>query len=632
MTSPVVSEKSPRIPLRARAEAANRPQRKLTVMVSLDVADSMRLMRDDENAALRDLAEIRRLVAAPLLKRHRGVLFKEMGDGGLIEFISVEDAVRFALDFQEAMSVRNESADRPIQFRAAVALADVVVEGRERYGAAVGFVVHLQEAAPAGGVALTHSVRWQLSEQLASRFRRTETRRIKGQHELFEVWIKAPEEFPEGFAAPSSPLSAPIAGELRARDDRPVLVVTPFANHTGDAASQPMVDGLVHEVTRTLSQARDYDVIGPAAMKDAPTGVDTRLMAMEIGARYVLSGDVRMSGTRVRVGAQLAEAHARAVLWSDRFEGDASDAFALEDEVASSVAGALHTAIRGAEIARSQRKRADRLTPQDHILLALPKFWSHQREDNEAAIAHLDEALADAPRHALALAFKGWCLAQTVTYLWSQDVEQDRARALACANEAARLESDDALAMTAIGATHTILEVDQARALAFIDRALARDPHLAWAWLRAGYAHAYAGDPCKGLRCFERALALSPFDPMRFNIFAGIGIAHFLLANYSEAREFAERSLDHRPGMVWVNRLLATSAAHAGDLPAARAAAGRLLAENPRLTLSAVRDAIHNLAPRDLERYLDGLRIAGLPADESERPAAKVLAFAGRRC
>ncbi|WP_342360046.1 adenylate/guanylate cyclase domain-containing protein [Terrarubrum flagellatum] len=607
-----------------------RPQRKLTAMVSVDVADSSRRMQDNESETLRELARIRKQVAGPLLRKFRGDMFKTMGDGGLIEFMSVEDAVCFTLEFQEAMARRNGGAANPIRFRAGIALADVLVEGDDRFGWAIGFLVHLQQIAPPGGVVLTHSVRWQLAKSVAARFTRAETRRIKGVDELMEVWIHAPDGMPDSVQPPSSPLSTPIIVPRRCSADKPVLVILPFSNLTGDPARAALIDGVVDELTRSLAHAAEFSVMAAdGALGRAGGAIDPRFLAMEVGARYVLSGALRASGERVRVGVQLIEAHTRAVLWSDRFEGELDDVFALEDHIATSIAGALHTVVRSAEIARAERKGTAQLTPQDHIHRAMPRFWAHRREDNDAAIAELNAALEAAPRHALALALKGWCLSQKVTYIWSEDIARDKAEALRCADQAAALDSDDAMALTAIGATYTILEVSQTRALSFINRALARDPHLAWAWLRAGYAHAYNGDPREGVRCLEQALALSPFDPIKFNIFAGLGVCHFLLANYSEAEECAARALEHKPGMVWANRLLATSAAHAGDLAVARQAVEGLLGETSGLTVEDVGDAIHNLAGRDLERYLDGLRMAGLPERAPRR--SNVLSFDQRR-
>jgi adenylate cyclase len=251
----------------------------------------------------------------------------------------------------------------------------------------------------------------------------------------------------------------------------------------------------------------------------------------------------------------------------------------------------------------------------DLTLRAMPYFWTHRREDNNTALALLDEALALDARYGLALGLKGWCLSQQVTYLWSDNPARDKAFALGFAERAAQTTEPDPLVFTTIGATLSILQVDQARALVFIERALALDPTFAWAWTRQGYALAYSGRPAEGLKSLEHAIVLSPDDPVMFNAYAGIATCHFLLADYAECVRWVQKSLNDRPGMVWANRLLATAAAHAGDLDLARLAVQRLLAAHPDLTIRQVVGAIHNIDGSYLDRYVHGLRLAGLPED-----------------
>src|SRR6185312_13756833 len=251
-------------------------------------------------------------------------------------------------------------------------------------------------------------------------------------------------------------------------------------------------------------------------------------------------------------------------------------------------AGALHPALRRAEIERAQRTCDTGTGPSrahDLVLRALPYFWAHQREDNAKALRLLDEALAIDPRYGLALGLKGWCLSQQVTYLWSDNIARDKAFGLGFAERAAHTAEPDPMVFTTIGATLSILQVDQSRALVFIERALALDSTFAWAWTRRGYALAYSGRPAEGLVSLERALTLSPDDPVLFNVYAGMATCHFLLGNYAETVRLTQKSLNDRPGMVWANRLLATAAAHAGDLDLARAAAQRLMDAHPHLTI-----------------------------------------------
>src|SRR5689334_17119533 len=169
-----------------------RAPRRLSVLASLDVAGYTRLVEEDERGTLAALATLRRKVLRPTLEEHGGDMFKTMGDGALIEFQSVESAVEWAIAFQSLMADANRCRDKPNAVRIGVALADIFVEGNDRFGAAVGFVVRLQQAAPAGGIAITHSVRWQLVRSLAAEFERTEWVELKGMDQEFEVWLWLP--------------------------------------------------------------------------------------------------------------------------------------------------------------------------------------------------------------------------------------------------------------------------------------------------------------------------------------------------------------------------------------------------------------------------------------------------------
>ena len=260
-----------------------RAPRKLTVLASLDVAGYTRLVEGDERGTLVDLARIRRNILKPSAKKHFGNLFKTMGDGALVEFPSVEDGVEWAIDFQTAMAKFNElRAGPPIRARLGVALADVFVQGDDRFGAAVGFVVRLQEVAPPGGVAITHSVRWQLVKNLAAHFTTSEWVELKGKKdELFEVWLwtgappdRDADPLPAGYGyrkrsagtpwpADATATMAPAAADVAPRVSQPSIVVLPFDNMSGDADRR-------HDDRRDRRGDHGLPVAGPGLHGDRP--------------------------------------------------------------------------------------------------------------------------------------------------------------------------------------------------------------------------------------------------------------------------------------------------------------------------------------------------------------------------
>ncbi|MGK9169376.1 CadC-family transcriptional regulator [Inquilinus limosus] len=588
-----------------------RAQRRLTVIVSLDVAGFTRLVQEDERATLAALAAIRRELLGAKLQARNGHVFKTMGDGVLIEFSSIEDAVSWTVEFQEAMAARNaRRPGRPILVRAGIGLADVFVEGEDRFGAAVAFVVRLQQVAPPGGIAITHSVRWQLGKALATPFVRVMTT-LKDIAEPMEVWVWGP----PGTTPPEAEGPAGVASALD-DDDLPSIVVLPFDNLSGDPAVSALAEGAVEEITATLSRIRDFTVIArhsAEAYRAAGRPMDPREIARTLKVRYLLEGSVRKSGDRVRITAQLVEAASALHLWSGRFDGTVDEMFDLQDRIAEGVAGALHPSIRAAEITLALRKRPDSLAAYDLMLRALPHLWAHRKSENSEAIRLLGEALRLDPGYSRAAALAAWAHGQQVTYNWSSNFAAERATGDRLIKQASEGAQDDATALSALATATMLLFGDVARAEQFVDRALALDPNHAWAWTRRGFLHVYRGDPGAGRPCFERAIRLSPLDPFSFNCFIGLGLTAFAEGRPEEAAGWTRKALHQKPAATWMFRDLATFLAHAGQIEAARGALAQFTASRPGITLSTVADALHYFEPGLLRRYLDGLRRAGLP-------------------
>ena len=604
-----------------------RAPRKLTVLASLDVAGYTRLVEREERETLLALARLRRNVLRPSVYRHSGNLFKTMGDGALVEFQSVEDGVEWALAFQAHMAEFNAlRVGDPIRVRVGVGLADVFVRGEDRFGAAVGFVVRLQEAAPPGGIAITHSVRWQLTKPLAGRFAETQWIAMKGKEdEQFEIWVwrddaasdsDAPLKAGVGYRRRQepAPMPAPREPARSAEDGQASIVVLPFDNMSGDPAATSIVDGIVEEITATLSRVRDFTVIARnSAYAYKGRAVDIREIARDLGVRYVLEGSLRKVGDRVRVTAQLIDANTGTHLWADRYDGVLDNLFDFEDEIASRVTGALRPSIWDAEIARARRKRPENMAAYDLVLRALPHLWAHRREDNAEAIRLLDEAMARDPSYARAAAIAAWARAQHVVYNWTDDIGAVRAEGSRLIALAAPTVGDDPTALCALSTATMLLFGDLDGARHYVDRALALDPNNAWAWTRHGFLLAYRGEPEEAQKSFEKALTLSPLDPFSFNGFIGMGFAKFAAGRPAEAVQWAERGIREKVGMTWAYRDLAAYHGAAGNPQAAADSLARFVAVRPDVNGTKLREALRFMEANTLERYLAGLRAAGLP-------------------
>ena len=603
-----------------------RAPRRLTVLASLDVAGYTRLIERDERGTLFELARVRRAVLRPTVAAHGGNIFKTMGDGALVEFGSVEDAVEWAIAFQTSMAERNAGkGEEAIEVRVGVALADVFVQGNDRFGAAVGFVVRLQQATPPGGIAITHSVRWQLVKTLAAQFERTEWVELKGMDQEFEVWLWTR---PDAVAADlqttsygqrprGGPEAAKPAAELPPAEASgpPSIAVLAFDNMSGDPAVSSMIDGIVEEITATLSRVRDFSVVARnSAYAYKGRAVDVREIARDLNVRYVLEGSLRKAGDRVRVTAQLIDAGTGAHLWADRYDGVLDNLFDFEDEIAQRVAGAIRPSIRSAEIALARRKHPESLAAYDLALKALPHLWAHRREDNAEAVVYLDRALELDPGYGRALALAAWAHAQHVVYSWTADLAKERAIGAELIERASRTVDDDPTALSALATALMLLPGDLDRAEHVVTRALALDPNFAWAWTRRGFLHVYRGNGAAGIACFEKAIALSPLDQFAFNSYIGLGLGTFAEGRAADAARWTERAMHEKPGMTWAYRDLAAFLAEAGETKRAREAIDSLLAGRPGLTVSDVGKALFFIERRLLDRYLAGLTAAGLPA------------------
>lgn len=419
--------------------------------------------------------------------------------------------------------------------------------------------------------------------------------------------------------APTPPLVPPAApakaadGPQATGAGQPSVVVMPF-DDLGGSDDDVFADGVVEEITSALSRIKEFFVIArQSAFTYKGRFVDVREVGRDLGVRYAVEGTVRRGGERVRITVQLVESESGRQLWAERYEGDRSELFDLQDRIASQVAGAINPSIRASEIERARRKPPENLQAYDLTLRALPHFWSHRQEDNAQALALFEQALAKDPDYGVALALKAWCHAQQSCYLWVEDPAGERAKAIETAGRAARQVQDHATALTAIGAAYSMTTTDQERAGSFIERALTIDPNNAWAWMRAGWMKAIYNQIDGALECFERALALSPHDPFTFNIYFGMAVAHADRGDNRKAAELVEKGLRAGPGVTWAFRALASYYAQAGETEKAAAAIAEFRRHNPGITIAKLRAGVPPSMLLSNPQYLEGMRKAGIP-------------------
>ncbi len=584
-------------------------ERKLAAILSADVAGYSRLAALDEEGTLGALDVCRKRIFE-LVDEHGGRIFGSAGDGFVAEFPSAVRAVRCAVDIQRRLFALRADfpPDRRLEFRIGVNLGDVVVSGDDLLGDGVNIAARVQEIATPSGICISGSVREHLDGKVPFALTSLGERSLKNiPRPIFIFRVDWQEEAPtEGGMVPLPTFSA------RRGKDQPSIVVMPFDNLSGQG-DEYFVDGVVEEITAALSRVRDFFVIArQTAFTYKGRFVDVREVGRELGVNYVVEGTVRRGGERLRISVQLVDAETRTQSWSDRYEGAIEDMFEFQDRIAAQVAGAIRPAIRDAEIELARRKPPASLRAYDLVMRAFPNLWGRRKDTNNQAIELLRQAISIDQGYGRAHALLAWCHASSASYLWTDrpEHELDQARA---AIEAAGSISDDPTALTAAGAAISICG-DQERAATFIEKALALDPNNAWAWARLGWVAIFTDEAARATERFQRAMTLSPRDPLGFNMRLGMAFSMAMQGSLAQAITIAHDVVNSYPDVTWSYRHLAAWSAMSGDLKTARWAAEKLLAAEPAFTIERyLALPWFQKISQWQQQMAEGLRQAGLP-------------------
>jgi adenylate cyclase len=572
--------------------------RRLAAILAADVAGYSRLMGADEEGTLARLKALRSELVDPKIAEHHGRLVKTTGDGLLIEFASVVDAVRCAVSVQQAIPARNTGVEtnNRIELRIGINLGDVIVEGDDLYGDGVNIAARIEALADAGGVFISNTVYDQVRDRLALVFEDLGEQQVKNIARPVRVYRvrDAGAKSPPASATPALPLP-----------DKPSIAVLPFQNMSGDPEQEYFVDGMVEEIITALSRIRWLFVIARnSSFTYKGQAVDVKQVGRELGVRYVLEGSVRRAGNRVRITGQLIDATSDAHLWADRFDGSLEDVFELQDRVAASVAGVIEPALQAAEIARAVGRPTADLTAYDLYLRAYAMTLSSANEIPEA-LRLLEQAIAREPRYGPALAWAAHCCIRLVTDGRSQDPAADRLKGAGFARRALQVAGDDPVILANVALALAGFGEDIAAMMTLVDRALALNPSFARGWSISGTLRNWAGQPDIAIEHVENSLRLSPRARIGTSL-AVLGAAHFLSRRFAEAVPKLLLAIQEDPSFPQSYRYLAACYAHMGRLDEAHAIVARLRAITPLVIPTAV--PLRN--PEDREFYLSGLRLA----------------------
>lgn len=576
-------------------------ERRLAAILAADVVGYSRMMADDEVGTHARLKALRQDFVEPKITEHRGRIVKLMGDGVLVEFASVVDAVRCAIEIQEGIAERTLDAPEQerIQFRIGVNLGDVILDEDDIYGDGVNIAARLEALAEPGGLSISGAVYAQVLRRLNADFKLVGQQHLKNIAQPIEVWT-----WSSGAAAPT-----PDPGlEL---PDKSSLAVLPFLNLTGDANREFIVDGFTEDLITAVSRIGALFVIARNSTftyKDRPT--DVKQIASELGVRYVIEGSIRQLTGKLRINAQLIDASGGHHIWAEVYDADLESFDSDQDQIIRSVVASVQTQIvlrEGDAIPKAKRDRA-------HTEQLLNRAWNRIYQLTPEALReaeHLAEtALAESPTNDRAHQVLAAALFHLAYFGYADDWHAIVERAGQAAQRAVELFEASEQSHWVLGLV-LLLKRDHDGAVAEIERALEINPNFSLGFGSLGSVLAWGGRAEEALRSNETALRLNPRDPSNFFRFFGNALAHFTAGRYDEAAAWSTRAV--RAKRIFRSPHLVRIAALAlgGEIDRAQSAAKDMHASVPEVTRSYV-DNLPFIRAQDREALVQGLQIAGL--------------------
>jgi adenylate cyclase len=582
-------------------DEAKGARRRLAAILAADVVGSSRLMEADESHAL---AAIRSALHDGLIStadRHGGRTFKTMGDGALIEFASAVSAVTCAYEVQKTLSERaaSEPEAKRIRLRIGINLGDVVsLPDGDLYGDGVNVAARLEPLAAPGGIAVSAKVYDELQGKLTLAWKDCGEQTLKNVTRPVRVYAIGDD-------------TAPAARPMQIAPVKPSIAVLPFNNMSGDPEQEYFADGIVEDIITALSRVKWLFVIARnSSFTYKRKAIDVRQIGRELGVRYLLEGSIRKAGQRVRISGQLIEAETGAHMWADRFEGETSEIFELQDRITTNVVAAVEPNLRLAEIERAQRKPTENLGAYDLYLRSLPAINVYTRAGFEEATGLLRRAIALDPTYSDALAALAECLVRMTVNGWAVDRQASTAEACDLAGRAISADPENAAALAIAAWAYSTLGVRFEQSLDLANRALELHPNSVHVRSFCGWVFHYLGDSLRAIEQFEAARRLSPVDPKSYFPTLGLAVAHFFARHFEETVALTGRILTEVPTHNVARRYRAAALAYLGRVEEANEVIAELLKAQPDSSLRTARTGFHD--KRMTELYVTGLERAGL--------------------
>jgi adenylate cyclase len=620
-------------------------KRKLTAILSADVEGYSRLMREDEEATVRTITAYREVISS-IVQKHRGRVVDSPGDNILAEFASVVDAVRGAVEIQEELRIRNAELpeDRKMEFRIGINLGDVIQEDERIYGDGVNVAARVESLAEAGGICVSGTAFDQIEDKLPLGYEYLGEQSVKNIPKPVRIYkvLMEPEAvgkvigekraeprrgqrvalavvtvlllivgglliwrtvFPPVQVASVEKMAFPLP-------DKPSVAVLPFDNMTGDPEQEFLSDGITEQIITALSKVSSLFVIARNSTftyKGKP--IKVQRVSEELGVRYVLEGSFQKSGDRVRITAQLIDAIKGNHLWSETYDRDLKDIFALQDDITKKILTGLQVKLTRGEQARVWAKGTDNFEAFLKFLQANESFFQVNVEKNAFARQMAKEAIALDPEYASAYALLGKTHAIDVLLGSSTSPKDSMRQAMALVQKAIALDESSADAHSRLGSLYTMVgQLD--KAIAEGERAVTLDPNYADAYNRLGLFLRFADRPEEAIPVIKKAMRLNPFPPGIY--YSNLGMAYLFTGKCEEAIAECEKALQLETDNLHTHITTTVAYSLCGREEEARATAAGVLRINPKFSCDYFAKRLTYKNQADKDRFIEALRKAGL--------------------
>ena len=573
----------------------NRPNRRLSAILAADVVGYSKHMGADQEGTLAALRQMREELFDPIVSDHRGNVVKRMGDGWIVEFPSISDAVACAVAIQSGLV-----GHHIIKLRIGIHIGEVVFESDDVFGDGVNVAARLEALAKSGQVLISDSAHNSLDGKAKDQFSSNGKHQLKNISRQIAVWSWSAEQN----------VFSPVVLEALPLPEKPSIAVLPFNNMSGDPEQEYFVDGMVEDILTTLSKIPKLFVIARnSSFQYKGKSPDVRAVGRELGVRYVVEGSVRKAGNRVRVTAQLIDCLDGTHIWADKFDGELDDVFELQDRLTKEIVTQLDVNLTEGEQVRIWRNRSGNPLVYEQFIRGREFYTNFSKQTHGQAKSEFEEVLTIDPEFTPAIIMLGFTLTDQARFGWVADREQNFEKALKLADDALAFDPHFGEIYTIVSYAKTFLRLHD-EAIDAAEKAILLSSNNANAFHMSAMTHIFAGNHAVGKNYELQYSRLSPID-MNVSIIE-LARAHYHLGEFEEAREGSELVLKAVPHWLSAQTILTACYWRLKREADARAICAKITGRHPKFSVDRWAMGLPYRVENDLDELMDPLLSAGL--------------------